>query len=166
MNWLTVPRTAAASEPRPLDLPGVVLASLGLAAVTFGLITATDVPWEPTLTLVALVGGGLVLATFVRWQRRASDPLVPRAVRSSSAFTGACVIYSTGYVAFSGTLYYVTLMFQNLLGWSALHTGLSWLLMNAPLLVAAQMAGKLTHRFTPRPSSPQAARPEHSVWQR
>ncbi|WP_280461939.1 hypothetical protein [Nocardia carnea] len=54
------------------------------------------------------------------------------------------------YVAFSGTLYYVTLMFQNLLGWSALRTGPSWLLMNVPFLVAAQTAGKLSQRCTPR----------------
>lgn len=147
---LTVPRATATSAPRPLDVPGVVLASLGLAAVTFGLVTATDVPWVPALTLVPLVVGGLLLAAFVQWQRRASDPLVPRALRCSSAFIGACVIYFTSYVAFSGTLYYVTLMFQNLLGWSALQTGLSWLLMNAPFLVAAQMAGKLSQRFTPR----------------
>ncbi|WP_425840151.1 MFS transporter [Streptomyces fractus] len=147
---LTVPRAAPASEARPLDVPGVVLASGGLAAVTFGLITATDVPWKPVRTLVPLVVGGLVLAAFVRWQRRARDPLVPRAVRGNPAFIGACVIYFASYVAFSGTLYYVTLMFQNLLGWSALHTGLSWLLMNAPFLISAQMAGKLAQRFTAR----------------
>ncbi|MFE6892404.1 MFS transporter [Streptomyces sp. NPDC057694] len=147
---LAVPPAAATSDPRPLDVPGVVLVSVGLAATTFGLITLTDVPWGPARTLVPLAVGGLVLAAFVQWQRRASDPLVPRTVRSNSAFIGACVIYFTSYVAFSGTLYYVTLMFQNLLGWSALRTGLSWLLMNTPFLVAAQMAGKLSQRFTPR----------------
>jgi hypothetical protein len=105
-----------------------VLASLGLAAVTFGLITATDVPWAPAQTLIPLVAGGIVLAAFVQWQHRANAPLAPRAVRTSSAFIGACVSYFTSYLAFSGTLYYVILLFQNLLGWSALQTGLSWLL--------------------------------------
>lgn len=147
---LTVPGAAAPSDPRPLDVPGVVLASVGLASVTFGLITASDVPWEPARTLVPLVIGGLVLTAFVMWQRRVDEPLVPRAVRGNSVFISACVIYFLSYVAFSGTLYYVTLMFQNLLGWSALRTGLSWLLMNVPFLVAAQTAGKLSHRFTPR----------------
>ncbi|WP_147425321.1 MFS transporter [Bailinhaonella thermotolerans] len=147
---LTVPRVAATTQPRPLDVPGVLLASAGLASVTFGLITATDTPWDPARTLVPLIVGGLVLTAFAQWQRHTSEPLVPRAVRGNSAFIGACAIYFTSYVAFSGTLYYVTLMFQNLLGWSALHTGLSWLLMNAPFLVAAQMAGKVSQRFTPR----------------
>lgn len=148
---LTVPRTAARSAARPLDVPGVVLASAGLAAVTFGLITVTDVPWVPTRTLVPLVAGGIVLAAFVQWQRRTSDPLIPRAVRKDTVFIGACAIYFTSYLAFGGMLYYVTLLFQNLLGWSALQTGLSWLLMNLPFLLTAQMAGKLSQRFAPRP---------------
>ncbi|MFF0740307.1 MFS transporter [Streptomyces sp. NPDC004111] len=145
-----VPGTAAAHAPRPLDVPGVVLASLGLAGVTFGLITTSDVPWKPVPTLLPLVFGALALAAFVHWQRRAGEPLVPRDVRGNTAFISACVLYFLSYLAFSGTLYYVTLMFQNLLGWSALRTGLSWLLMNAPFLVAAQMAGKLGQHFTPR----------------
>ncbi len=147
---LTVPPAAATAEPRPLDVAGVVLASLGLASVTFGLISAPDRPWDPARTLIPLVCGALAVAAFVQWQRHAGDPLIPTAVRTSSAFIGACAIYFTSYLAFSGTLYYLTLMFQNLLGWSPLHTGLSWLLMNAPFLIAAQMAGKLSQRFTPR----------------
>lgn len=147
---LAVPRTASTSGARPLDVPGVVLASAGLGAVTFGLTTATDVPWVPARTLIPLIGGGIVLIAFVQWQRRAGDPLIPRPVRSNAAFLGACAIYFTSYLTFGGMLYYVTLRFQNLLGWSALHTGLSWVLMNLPFLAAAQMAGKLCQQFTSR----------------
>lgn len=77
---LAVPGTTAAPEPRPLDVPGVALASVGPVSVTFGLITATAVPGDPARTVVSLVLGGLALAAFVQWQRRAREPLVPRAV--------------------------------------------------------------------------------------
>jgi MFS family permease len=147
---LTIPRSGPTSRPRPLDGAGVVLASIGLAALTFGLITATETPWNPDRTLVSLGAGGLVLVGFGRRQQQATDPLVPGVVRHSRAFVGACVVYFASYLAFSGTIYYVTLMFQNLLGWSALRTGVSWLLMNVPFLVAAQFAGRLSRRFTPR----------------
>lgn len=145
---VAVPRRPTTGRQRPLDVPGLVLASLGLASVTFGLITATDASGHPARTLVLLVGGASVLMVFVRWQRHATDPLVPRAVSGDPAFIGACLVYFTGYLAFGGTLYYVTLLFQNLRGWSPLRTGLSWLLMNVPFLAAAQLAGALHRRFT------------------
>ena len=53
------------------------------------------------------------------------------------------------YTAFSGVLFYVTLLDQDVNGWSPLRTGLSWLLMNAPFLLAAQLAGRLDRRYPP-----------------
>lgn len=147
---LAVPRTTPTSIPRPLDLPGVLLASTGLATLTFGLITAADSAHTLGPVLVPLGVGMLLLVAFAQRQRRGSAPLVPTAVRGNPAFRTACAIYFLSYLAFSGTLYYVTFLFQNLHGWSALHTGLSWLLMNLPFLTAAQSAGRLSTRFSTR----------------
>jgi hypothetical protein len=47
------------------------------------------------------------------------------------------------YLAFSGFIYYVTLFFQNVQGWSALHTGLSWLLFCIPYFAVAQRRHQL-----------------------
>lgn len=96
------------------------------------------------------MGGFGLLGGFAWWQRRASEPLVPESLRGARSFVGACLIYFTSYTAFAGTLYYVTLLFQNIKGWSALQTGLSWLLMNIPFLIFAQLAGHLEARFSTR----------------
>ncbi len=46
-------------------------------------------------------------------------------------------------------MFYVTLLFQDVEGWSAFRTGVSWLSMNIPFIVAAQSAGRFRRRFQP-----------------
>jgi MFS transporter, DHA2 family, methylenomycin A resistance protein len=59
------------------------------------------------------------------------------------SFGWACVVYLLAYLAFSGFIYYVTLFFQNVDGWSALRTGLSWLLFCLPYFAVAQLARRV-----------------------
>lgn len=150
LTLLAVPETRHATSIRALDGRGIFLASLGLTSLTFGLIEATSGPWSDPLTLTPIVGGFCLLVVFAWWQRHASEPLVPESLRGAPSFVGACLIYFASYTAFAGTLYYVTLLFQNIKGWSALQTGLSWLLMNIPFLIFAQLAGHLEARFSTR----------------
>lgn len=136
-----IPGSDAGMGPvrRPLDVAGALLAMVGVGAVTFGLI---GFRWVPMLA------GVLVLGILVVQQRSARDLLVPAPVHRDRVFVIACLVYFTSYLAFSGTLYFVTLLFQNLRGWSPLRTGLSWLFMNVPFLVVAQAAGRLRERFS------------------
>ena len=46
--------------------------------------------------------------------------------------------------------FYLTLLYQDVDGWTALRTGLSWLFMNVPFLVVAQFAGRLSRRLSAR----------------
>lgn len=148
---LIVIRSNGGSETkRPLDITGVVLASIGLTCLTFGLIESTARPWRPILTLAPAVIGLLLLILFVMWQRYASAPLIPPALRRARSFSGACGIYFASYTAFAGMLYYVTIFFQNFKGWSAFDTGISWLFMNLPFLIMAQFTGRLDMRFKPQ----------------
>jgi MFS transporter, DHA2 family, methylenomycin A resistance protein len=59
------------------------------------------------------------------------------------SFATACGVYLLAYLAFSGFIYYVTLYFQNVQRWSALHTGLSWLLFCIPYFAVAQRRHQL-----------------------
>jgi DHA2 family methylenomycin A resistance protein-like MFS transporter len=146
---VTAVRESRNPDSRRLDGPGVAASALGLVAVTFGLTQAAAHPWGSWPVAVPLISGGVLLAGFARWERRSPHAMIPPALLGARSFVSACAVYLISYTAFSGVLFYVTLLDQDVNGWSPLRTGLSWLLMNAPFLLAAQLAGRLDRRYPP-----------------
>jgi DHA2 family methylenomycin A resistance protein-like MFS transporter len=136
-------------DSRRLDVPGVAASALGLVAVTLGLTESASHPWGSWLVAAPLVTGGFLLAWFAWWERRSPHAMIPPALLGARSFVSASAVYLISYTAFSGVLFYVTLLYQDVDGWSPLRTGLSWLLMNAPFLVTAQLAGRLGRRRSP-----------------
>jgi len=134
--------------PRSFDIPGVALSASGLLLLTFGFVESSDIGWHSPAAAVCVVGGIVVLAVFVAWERRAAAPMVPPALLRTGGFGWACAVYLLAYLAFSGFIYYVTLFFQNIEQWSALRTGLSWLFFCIPYFVVAQL-GKRLARWLP-----------------
>lgn len=135
---------------RPLDLPGAVLSALGLFGVTLGLTEASARGWASPLVVGSLVGGGAALAIFIAAERHSDRPMVPRSLVADRAFCWSCVAFGLAYGAFTGLMFYVTLLFQDVMGWSALRTGLSWLVINVPYLIVAQMSGRLHRHIASR----------------
>jgi MFS transporter, DHA2 family, methylenomycin A resistance protein len=134
---------------RKLDLPGVGASALGLLALTFGLIESSSHHWGSWYVAAPLVVGGASLALFAVWEQRAKSPMAPPALLRLRSFGTSCGVYLFGYAALAGVMFYVTLLYQNVNGWSALRTGISWLAMNGPFLAMAQFAGRLNRRFPP-----------------
>jgi MFS transporter, DHA2 family, methylenomycin A resistance protein len=126
--------------PRPFDIGGVVLSAAGLLLLTFGLVYSADASWRSPVVVTCVVAGVAVLVIFFGWERRTAFPMVPLALLRTRSFRSAAVVYLVAYLAFSGFIYYVTLFFQNVDGWSALRTGLSWLFFCLPYFVLAQLA--------------------------
>jgi len=132
---------------RRLDLPGAAASAVGLFAVTLGLTQSAVHPWASWPVAAPIAVGVALLGGFLAWERRCPHPMIPPALLRARSFVSACAVYLISYTAFSGVLFYVTLLYQDVDGWSPLRTGLSWLLLNAPFLVAAQLAGRLGRRF-------------------
>ena len=76
--------------------------------------------------------------------------MIPAEVAKLRRFTTSCGIYLLSYAALTGVYFYLTLLYQDVDGWTALRTGLSWLFMNVPFLVTAQFAGRLSRRLSAR----------------
>jgi len=144
---VAVVRESRDPRSRPLDRPGLLLSAAGLVAVTLGLTESAGHPWRSEPVLAPLLAGATALAGFAWWQRRSRHPMVPPGLLRARSFATASGIYLISYTAFSGVLFYVTLLYQDVAGWSVLRTGLSWLFLNAPFLVMAQLTGRLDRRF-------------------
>ena len=134
-------------QSRRLDVPGAAAGALGLTAVTLGLTESSTHAWGAPPVSVPLAVGAALLIGFALWERRAAHPMVPSTLLRARSFLSASGIYLLGYAGLSAALFYVTLLYQDVDGWSALRTGLSWLLMNAPFLLTARFAGRLDRRF-------------------
>ena len=134
--------------PRPFDTGGVALSASGLLLLTFGLVDAADTSWHSPVVATLVVTGVAVLAIFFVWEHRTAFPMVPPALLRTRSFGRACAVYLLAYLAFSGFIYYVTLFFQNVDGWSALRTGLSWLFFCIPYFAVAQLSGWVLRRLS------------------
>ncbi|HEY1644666.1 MAG TPA: MFS transporter [Streptosporangiaceae bacterium] len=136
------------SVPRPFDSAGVALSAGGLLLLTFGFVDSADATWASPIVAGSVAAGVLILAVFVVRERKAAYPMVPPALLRTPGFSRACAVYLLAYFAFSGFIYYVTLFFQNIEGWSALRTGLSWLFFCVPYFFVAQLGKRIGRRLS------------------
>ena len=129
---------------RRIDVPGVLTFSLGLALVVYALIRGDDQGWASAATLGELGAGVVLLALFVVVERRSTDPMLDLSLFRLPAFVGAQVAAFTISAALFSLFLYFVLYLQNVLGYSALETGVRLLAVSAMALVLAPLAGRLT----------------------
>src|SRR5712691_10694983 len=146
----SAPAGAPRGAPRHVDLAGATLVTLGLAALTWALITEPQRGWADALILTASVGGLALLGGFLLQERRSPDPMLPLALFRSRQFTGANVVTLLVYAALGGLFFLLMLQLQNVLGYHALRAGASVLPVNALMLAISPTAGRLGQRLGPR----------------
>jgi EmrB/QacA subfamily drug resistance transporter len=150
LTTLTHVRESRDPNARRLDLGGAALASGALFCLTFGLVETDDHAWTSAFTL-AFLGAAVALGTaFVLFEARHPEPMLPLEFFRRRAFAIANVDYALMYAALPGLLFFVSLYFQNVKGFSALETGVSWLTMQIPFMLVSPFAGRLQGRFGAR----------------
>jgi MFS family permease len=148
VGWRRLPVVPGHPIPRP-DALGSALVTLGVGALTAGLVKGSDWGWGSPATIGVLAASAAVLAAFVAHCRTSANPLVEPALFRVRSFAGASLVFS---IAFGALLLSIVLWAQNVWGWSALHTGLA--IAPGPLMVplfAFLIAGRLIARYGPSP---------------
>ena len=135
---------------RRLDLGGAALIAGALFCLTFGLVEAEDRGWATTFTLGLLATAVALAAAFVVYEAHRTQPMLPLHFFRRRRFTIANADFALLYAALAALLFFVSLYFQNVRGYSALQTGVSWLTMNVPFIVVAAFAGRLERRLGAR----------------
>jgi EmrB/QacA subfamily drug resistance transporter len=134
-----------------LDVPGVLLASTGLFGVVLGLVRANALGWTSSYVLTALIGGGALVAAFVRWELRAEQPMLPMRLFRSRGFAAANAASTLMFFGMFGAIFLLAQALQTMQGYSPLGAGLRMLPWTAMPIVVAPIAGILADRIGSRP---------------
>ncbi|HET6295141.1 MAG TPA: DHA2 family efflux MFS transporter permease subunit [Kribbella sp.] len=145
-----IPETRDEETTGKLDVAGAVLATVGLAGLTYGLISAGDRGFGDALVQVALAVGVLALAVFVEVERRSSHPMLPPGIFANMRFTGANLVTVVVYGALGTATFLLVVYLQTALGYDALWSGAALLPMTVLMLTLSGYAGGLSERIGPR----------------
>jgi MFS family permease len=130
---------------------GVFSSMVGLSAVVYGVIEGQRYDWGTVrygITIPEIIGAGLiVLAAFVAWERRHSQPLVPLGLFRSRTFAIMVLLNLAVQFALQSMLLVNSINLQSVLGFTAVHAGLTALPLTLALTALAPFAGRLTDRF-------------------
>ncbi|MFJ3406540.1 MFS transporter [Promicromonospora sp. NPDC090134] len=149
--WLLRGVPAAEGEPgRHIDVPGAVLAALGLAGVVFGLIEGERLGWTSPVILVSIIAGGVMLVAFVLYQRRAADPMLPLRLFGARNFAWGNLATTAIYGALSLGGFVLTLFLQQVAGYSATASGVAQLPTTIAMIGLSAWFGTLAGRYGPR----------------
>jgi EmrB/QacA subfamily drug resistance transporter len=146
-----VPESHADLGHRRFDVPGAVGVTTGLALFVYAISKAPDVGWGSGRTIGLLVLSAAILAAFVVWELRVTAPLTPFSVFRIRSLTAANVVGLMLGAVIYANFFLLTLYVQQILGWSALRTGLTFLATAGTAVIWAGVAQALVTRVGPRP---------------
>jgi EmrB/QacA subfamily drug resistance transporter len=129
-----------------LDVRGFLLAATGLFGLVFGLVRGQSDGWTSATIVSSLVGGVILLAAFVAWERRAPEPMVPLSLFRKRTFAVTNVVSFFMYFGTFGSIFLLTQVLQLVNGYTPFQAGLRMLLWTGATMVVAPIAGVLSER--------------------
>ncbi|MEZ5157109.1 MAG: MFS transporter [Solirubrobacterales bacterium] len=147
LTWRYVSESRDEKASGSIDLPGVALVALGIAAITLAVDRADLWGFLSADTLGLLALGLLLLGGFVARERSAREPLVDLSLFSNHPYVGITLLGTVANVAFVVTTFAVTIYLQQVEGYSALEAGLIFIAASLALGVAGPASGRLGERF-------------------
>jgi EmrB/QacA subfamily drug resistance transporter len=144
-------------EPRggrnrsPLDIPGVVLSTLGLVALVYGFTRAESEGWGDSVTVGMFVASAVLLLAFVVVEAKVESPLLPLRVVTERNRGGVYLSLGLAIIAMFGLFLFLTYYLQIVKGYSPVKTGFAFLPMIAGMITGSTQIGtRLMTRVAPR----------------
>lgn len=113
------------AHPGRFDLRGFLLAGIGLGLLMYGLSEGPSMGWDSASVLTAIALGLVLLGTLVSVELRRDEPLIDLRLLSNDLFRLGTIVVLVTMAALIGTLYVITLFYQDARGLSPLAAGLS-----------------------------------------
>jgi EmrB/QacA subfamily drug resistance transporter len=125
----------------PLDIPGVVLSTLGLVSLVYGFTRAESDGWGDTVTVSLFVASAVLLLAFVLTEAKVKAPLLPLRVVTDRNRGGIYLSLGLAIIAMFGTFLFLTYYLQIIKGYSPIRTGFAFLPMIAGMMTGSTQIG-------------------------
>ena len=145
------------------DIPGVLLATLGLVSLVYGFTEAARAKnpgnpndtavqgWGAPSTLTFLGVAVVLLVAFFFWEARAKNPMLPLRILTNRNRGGSYLVFLLVGAGLFAMFLFLTYYFQLNLGYSPLKSGFAFLPFSGGIIVTAGVVAQLLPRFGPRP---------------
>ncbi len=142
-----LPETAR--QPGHFDTAGALTSTAGMVSLVYGIIRAASDGWGNPVTLAALTAAAVLLAGFVWRESRAQQPITPLRLFADRRRAGSYLTRLLIVAGMFGMFFFLTQFVQEILGFSPLRAGISFLPMTAALFGVSRLAPRLVSRFRP-----------------
>jgi EmrB/QacA subfamily drug resistance transporter len=146
---LTESRDASA---KTFDIPGATLVTGGLVTLVYAITQANGYGWTSIQTIGLFAAAAALLVGFLVWESRTAEPLVPFSIFRLRTLVGANLAgLILGTASFSMFLM-LTLYMQQVLGYSAMKTGLAYLAVAGTAILWSAVAAQVVTRLGVKPA--------------
>ncbi len=147
-----VAETRGGSEQSRMDWSAMVLITVALVCLVYGLTAASDSGWIEPRVLASLGASVVALSAFLHGEARSSAPMVPLHLFRSRAFSGTNAMTLFLYFALSGTFFFLPFNLIRAQGYSALDAGATFLPFTIIMGTLSRWSGALADRYGARAS--------------
>jgi EmrB/QacA subfamily drug resistance transporter len=150
---LLAPRFLTESERQPgrFDIAGALTSTAGMTSLVYGFIRAAEDGWSNRGALGAFAAAAVLLAVFVVNEARAPQPITPLRLFADRGRAGSYVTRLLLVAGMFGMFYFLTQFVQNILGFSPLRAGISFLPMTFALFAVSRLSPRMLARFGATP---------------
>jgi EmrB/QacA subfamily drug resistance transporter len=133
------------SSPGRFDLPGFLLSGIGLGLLMYGVSEGPVKGWHSADVLVTIAVGAVLLALMILVELRVRAPIVDLRLLANRLFRSSNGVMILASIAFLGTLYAISLYYQDGRGLTALNSGLSTFPEAIGVMAGAQLAARFLY---------------------
>jgi Major Facilitator Superfamily len=146
-----IAESRATNETRAFDVAGAVSVTAALSILVYAVVDAESAGWGSSKTIGLLALSAALLAAFVAIELRTRKPLVPFSIFRIRTLTGANVVGLLVGASLFSMFYFISLYMQQVLGYSAIHAGLSYLPLALTIMASAGIASGLVTKVGYKP---------------
>ncbi|MER5601351.1 MFS transporter [Streptomyces sp. NPDC002265] len=149
--YFVIREPAGGRNRSPLDIPGVLLSTLGLVSLVYGFTRAESDGWSSSMTIGLFVAAAVLLASFVFVESKVKAPLLPLRVVTDRNRGGVYLSLGLAVIAMFGLFLFLTYYLQVVKGFSPVKTGFAFLPMIVGMITGStQIGARLMTRVPPR----------------